>query len=153
MELNVFEYFKDYKRTTNGPMTPEEQGTSLFLAGNMGQQIREYADVYATKNRLSRRHFFRTASGLAACMLAVNKITGMPFFDVTEAAAAEPAAAKEIMITRKPGADFIVDAHTHICWRKDGYIPGVNTTERACGLSISSTTLARAWGCRRAPRT
>ena len=53
MELNVFEYFKDYKRTTNGPMTPEEQGTSLFLAGNMGQQIREYADVYATKNRLS----------------------------------------------------------------------------------------------------
>ena len=130
MELNVFEYFKDYKRTTNGPMTPEEQGTSLFLAGNMGQQIREYADVYATKNRLSRRHFFRTASGLAACMLAVNKITGMPFFDVTEAAAAEPAAAKEIMITRKPGADFIVDAHTHICSRKDGYIPGVNTTER-----------------------
>jgi len=63
-------------------------------------------------------------------MLAVNKITGSRFFDVTEAAAAEPTAAKEIMITRKPGADFIVDAHTHICWRKDGYIPGVNTTER-----------------------
>ncbi len=130
MEFNVFEYFKDYKRTTNGPMTPEEQGTSLFLAGNMGERIREFADVYAAKNRLSRRHFFQTASGLAACMLAVNKITGSRFFDVTEAAAAEPTAAKEIMITRKPGADFIVDAHTHICWRKDGYIPGVNTTER-----------------------
>ena len=38
MELNVFEYFKDYRRTTNGPMTPEEQGTSLFLAGNMGSR-------------------------------------------------------------------------------------------------------------------
>ena len=130
MEFNVFEYFKDYKRTTNGPMTPEEQGTSLFLAGNMGERIREFADVYAAKNRLSRRHFFQTASGLAACMLAVNEITGMRFFEVTEAAAAEQAAAKEIMITRKPGADFIVDAHTHICSRKDGYIPGVNTTER-----------------------
>ncbi len=55
MEFNVFEYFKDYKRTTNGPMTPEEQGTSLFLAGNMGERIREFADVYAAKNRLSRR--------------------------------------------------------------------------------------------------
>ena len=103
MEFNVFEYFKDYKRTSNGPMTPEEQGTSLFLAGNMGERIREHADVYAAQARLSRRHFFRTATGLAACMLAVNKITGMRFFDVTEAAAAEPAAAKEIMITRKPG--------------------------------------------------
>ena len=34
MEFNVFEYFKDYKRTSNGPMTPEEQGTSLFLAAS-----------------------------------------------------------------------------------------------------------------------
>ena len=81
MEFNVFEYFKDYKRITKGPMTPEEQGTALFLAGNMGERIREFADVYAEKNRLSRRHFFQTASGLAACMLAVNKITGMGFFD------------------------------------------------------------------------
>jgi hypothetical protein len=66
MEFNVFEYFKDYRRTTNGPMTPEEQGTSLFLAGHMGERIRQRADVYAAKNRLSRRHFFRTASGFAA---------------------------------------------------------------------------------------
>ena len=53
MEFNVFEYFKDYKRITKGPMTAEEQGTSLFLAGNMGERIREFADVYAAKNRLS----------------------------------------------------------------------------------------------------
>src|SRR3984893_14493492 len=130
MEFNVFEYFKDYKRTYNGPMTPEEQGTSLFLAGNMGERIREHMDSYAEKAHLSRRHFFGTACGFAAAMLAVDKITGMQFFEVTEAAAAESAAAKEIMITRKPGADFIVDAHTHVCWRKDGYIPGVNTTEK-----------------------
>ncbi len=130
MEFNVFEYFKDYKRTSNGPMTPEEQGTSLFLAGPMGGRIGEHVDAYASKVGLSRRHFIGTASGFAAAMVAVNKITGMRFFEVAEAAAIDPAAAKEIMITRKPGADFIVDAHTHICWRKDGYIPGVNTTER-----------------------
>jgi uncharacterized protein len=34
------------------------------------------------------------------------------------------------MISRKAGLDFIFDAHTHICTRKDGYIPGVNTTEK-----------------------
>jgi hypothetical protein len=130
MEFNVFEYFKDYKRTSNGPMTPEEQGTSLFLAGHMGQRIREHVDAAAIKAGLSRRHFIGTASGFAAAMLAVNKVTGMRFFEVTEAAAYDAAAAKEIMIARKPGADFIVDAHTHICWRKDGYIPGVNTTEK-----------------------
>jgi hypothetical protein len=59
-------------------------------------------------------------------MLAVNKITGMQFFEVTKAEAADQAAAKEIIISRKAGPDFIVDAHTHICTRKDGYIPGVN---------------------------
>ena len=47
MEFNVFEYFKDYQRITKGPMTPEEQGTSLFLAGNMGERIREFADWIA----------------------------------------------------------------------------------------------------------
>jgi hypothetical protein len=56
-------------------------------------------------------------------MLAVNKITGMQFFEVTEAEAADQVAAKEIMISRKAGPDFIVDVHTHICTRKDGYIP------------------------------
>jgi len=55
-------------------------------------------------------------------MLAGNQITGMKFFDVTEAEAYEPAAAKEIKITRKPGPTSSSIAHTHICTRKDGYI-------------------------------
>src|SRR5437899_2919725 len=130
MEFNVFEYFKDYKRTANGPMTPEEQGTSFFLGGPMGPQIRHHAEPYADKAGVSRRNFFGTTAGFAATMLAVNKITGMQFFEVSEAEAADLAAAKEIMISRKSGSDFIVDAHTHICTRKDGYIPGVNTTEK-----------------------
>src|SRR5215831_15963468 len=125
MEFNVFEHFKDYKRTTDGPITHQAQGTSFFLGGPMGRRIREQAEPYADQAGVSRRTFFGTASGFA-----VNKITGMQFFEVTEAEAADQAAAKEIMISRKAGPDFIVDAHTHICTRKDGYIPGVNTTEK-----------------------
>src|SRR5216117_1912681 len=77
MEFNVFEYFKRYKRTTPGPRTPEEQGTSFFLAGHMGERISEHVDVYAAKAGMSRRNFLGTASGFAAAMLAVNQITGM----------------------------------------------------------------------------
>src|SRR5947209_18206418 len=109
MEFNVFEYFKGYKRTTPGPMTPEEQGTSYFLAGHMGERISEHVDVYAAKAGLSRRNFLGTASGFAAAMLAVNEITGMNFLDVTKAEAADPAAAKEIKVPRKRGPDSIVD--------------------------------------------
>src|ERR1700745_906074 len=110
MEFNVFEHFKDYKGTTDGPVTPEAQGTSFFLGGPMGKRIREHVEPYADKSGRSRRAFFGTASGCAATMLAVNKITGMQFFEVAEAEAAEQAAAKEIMISRRAGTpDFIVD--------------------------------------------
>jgi len=146
MELNVFEYFKGYQRTTHGPMTPEEQGASYFLAGHMGERISQHVDGHAAKARMSRRNFLGSASGFAAAMLAVNNITGMKFFEVTEAEAMDPAAAKEIKVARKPGADFIVDAHTHICWRKDGYIPGVNTTERGMWFVQLLDDLGKAMG-------
>ena len=146
MEFNVFEHFKDYKRTTDGPVTPEAQGTSFFLGGPMGKRIREHAEPYADKAGVSRRMFFGTASGFAATMLAVNKITGMQFFEVTEAEAADQAAAKEIIISRKAGPDFIVDAHTHICTRKDGYIPGVNTTEKGMWFVQLLDNLGKAQG-------
>src|SRR5256712_8195059 len=115
MEFNVFEYFKGYKRTTPGPMTPEEQGTSYFLAGHMCERISEHVDVYAAKAALSRRNFLGTASGFAAAMLAVNEIPGMPVFDVTNAQAADPAPRKEIKGGPKPGADFILIVRTHNC--------------------------------------
>src|SRR5207244_10271928 len=134
MEFNVFEYFKGYKRTTRGPMTPEEQGTSFFLAGHMGEQISERVDTCAAKARLSRRNFLGTASGFAAAMLAVNEITGMKFFEVTEAEAYDVAAAQDIKVGRKPGSDFVVDGHNHFCWRKPGYIPGVTTSDRGMWL-------------------
>src|SRR5438876_9939326 len=101
MEFNVFEYFKGYKRTTRGPMTPEEQGTSFFLAGNMGEQISERVDTCAAKDRLSRRNFLGTASGLAAAMLAVDEINGMQFFGLPEAEAYHVAAEQATQVARK----------------------------------------------------
>ncbi|PYO48490.1 MAG: hypothetical protein DMD84_21025, partial [Candidatus Rokuibacteriota bacterium] len=146
MEFNVFEHFKGYQRTTSGPRTPEEQGTAFFLGGHLGPQISEHIDASAARSGLSRRSFLGTASALPAAMLAVNKITGMRFFDVTEAEAYEPAAAKEIKVNRKPGQDFIVDAHTHICTRQDGYIPGVNTSERGMWFVQLLDDLGKAMG-------
>jgi hypothetical protein len=35
MEFNVFEYFKGYQRTTRGPMTPEERGSSRHANLNL----------------------------------------------------------------------------------------------------------------------
>src|SRR5262245_32826040 len=134
MEFNVFEYFKGYQRSSHGPVTPEEQGTRFFLGGHMGDRIGQRVDSYAARAGLSRRNFMGTASGFAAAMLAVNQITGMKFFEVSEAEAYDQAAAKEMKVARKPGTDFIVDAHTHICTRKDGYIPGVNTREQGMWL-------------------
>ena len=53
MEFNVFEYFKGYNRTTNGPRTPEEQGTAFFLGGHLGPQISEQIDHSAAKAGMS----------------------------------------------------------------------------------------------------
>ena len=92
MEFNVFEHFKGYHRTTRGPMTPEEQGTRFFCAGHLGERISEHIDASAARAGLSRRNFIGTASGFAAAMLAVNKITGMRFFEVSEAEAYDQAA-------------------------------------------------------------
>ena len=93
MEFNVFEHFKGFERTSDGPRTPEEQGTRFFLGGHLGPRISEHLDVSAAKAGLSRRNFLASASALPAAMLAVNNVTGMRFFDVTPAEAYEPAAA------------------------------------------------------------
>ena len=96
MEFNVFEYFKGYHRTSRGPITPEEQGTRFFCAGHMGDRIGEQIDTYAAKAGLSRRNFIGTASGFAAAMLAVNKITGMKFFEVSGGRGLRPGCGEEI---------------------------------------------------------
>ncbi len=146
MEFNVFEYFKGFQRAANGPMTPQAQGSALFLGGHLGEQLTPHVDAYAARAGLSRRNFLGTASGFAAAMLAVNKVTGMKFFDVSEAEALEPAAAHELNVARKTATSFIVDQHTHICIRKDGYIPGVNTTEKGMWFVQLLDDLGKAMG-------
>jgi hypothetical protein len=146
MEFNVFEHFKGFKRIADGPMTPQAQGSALFLGGHLGEQISPHVDAYAQKAGVSRRNFLGTASGFAATRRAVNKVTVMIFFDVAEAEPYDGAAASEIMVAKKAGTEFIVDQHTHICIRKDGYIPGVNTTEKGMWFVQLLDDLGKAMG-------
>jgi hypothetical protein len=79
-------------------------------------------------------------------MLAVNEVTGMRFFEVSEAEAYDPAAKQELSVTRKAGTDFIVDVHSHICTRKDGYVKGVNTSEKGMWFVQLLDDLGKAMG-------
>jgi len=146
MEFNVFEHFKGIEKIPKDPTNNDQQGTSFFLTGHMGEQISSHLDDYAAKAGMSRRNFVKSACGFAAAMLAVNKITGTKFFDVEEAEAYDPAARKELSVARKAGTEFIVDQHTHICWRKDGYVPGVNTTEKGMWFVQLLDNLGKAMG-------
>src|SRR5256712_13126196 len=113
MEFNVFEYFKGYKRTTPGPMTPEEQGTSYFLAGHMGERMSEHVDVYAAKAGLSRSNVLGTASGFAAARLSVRGITGLTFCNATKGEATDPGAGRDIQGRRRPVPGCTGHRHTH----------------------------------------
>jgi uncharacterized protein len=70
----------------------------------------------APKLGLSRRDFLRTSSGMAASFLAMNAVFGR-FFDVAEAEAADPAAAKAAAGDRF----FIFDVQLH--YVGDAYDP------------------------------
>jgi len=83
------------------PKTRQQRQVDAVLAG--------YADQCGGKRGLTRRSFFRTASGMAAAMLAINKVFGDRFFDVQEVEAADEAAA----IEAKKSDQFILDVQTH----------------------------------------
>jgi hypothetical protein len=53
VEFNVFERFKDFRPTTDGPVTTQAQGISFFLGSPMGKRIREHAEPYADKAGVS----------------------------------------------------------------------------------------------------
>jgi hypothetical protein len=146
MEFDVFKHFKGIEKIPKAPMHPYEQGTAFFTTGQMGERIRDHLDEFAAKARVSRRNLLKSVCGFTGAMLAVNKITGMRFFDVTEAEASQTQAATEKSAALKAGSDFVVDQHTHICWRKDGYIPGVNTTEKGMWFVQLLDNLGKAMG-------
>jgi predicted TIM-barrel fold metal-dependent hydrolase len=143
-----FDIFKLYRGLRGAKLdwNPYEQGTAYFTGGQLGEHIQPHVDECAGKSRLSRRGFLKSACGFSAAMLAVNKVTGMKFFDVQEAEAHDLTTAQARTVALRAGKDFVIDSHTHICWRKDGYVPGVNTSERGMWFVQLLDDLGKAMG-------
>ena len=121
--------FKGIDGTIVNPANPYEQGSAYFTHGDLGDQVQNHMEELAEKTEVGRRDFFRSACGFAGAMLAVNAATGMKFFNVNEAEAREVAATAEVKSFLKGNMGPVVDQHTHICTRAEGYIRGVNTTD------------------------
>jgi uncharacterized protein len=73
-------------------------------------RLLDLADALARKQGLTRRRFFQTTAGMAACYVAMNETFGN-FFDATHAEAATPEMADERADSLKD--QFIMDMHTH----------------------------------------
>jgi predicted TIM-barrel fold metal-dependent hydrolase len=73
-------------------------------------RLKVLADELAGRQSMSRRQFFRTASGMAAAFIAMNEVYG-PLFDVDRAEAATP----EMAVARagELSGQFVFDGHTH----------------------------------------
>ena len=84
------------------PQTPQQRRVEA--------RIMELADKYGAKQGLDRRQFLSTSCGMAAAFLAMNDVFGH-FYDVSEAEAADPAAAAERAEALK--GQFIFDDQTH----------------------------------------
>ena len=72
--------------------------------------IKEYADEYGRKQGMDRRRFLKSASGMAAAFLAMNKVFG-PVWLVSEAEAADTDMADER--AKQLSKQFIFDDQTH----------------------------------------
>src|SRR3712207_58417 len=73
-------------------------------------RVKEYGAELAKKHNMTRRAFFKTASGMAAAFLAMNDTYG-PLFGVSRAEAATPEMADERAKALKN--QYIMDMHTH----------------------------------------
>ena len=73
-------------------------------------RLKEVGEALAGRLGMSRRKFFRTASGMAASYLVMNQVYG-PLFSVSEAEASTPELAEARAETLK--GQMVFDAHTH----------------------------------------
>jgi predicted TIM-barrel fold metal-dependent hydrolase len=71
-------------------------------------RLKEISERSAQRQGLSRRDFFRTGSGIAAALLALNQVFG-PVYDVHAEEADDPKAFEE----KWPKDQFIFDVQTH----------------------------------------
>ena len=89
MEFNILNHFKGLEEMPTDPLKADEIGTSLFMTGNMGPKISKKMDEKAKAAGMSRRGFIKSSLGFSAAMLAANEVTGMKFFEVGAASAAD----------------------------------------------------------------
>ena len=146
MEFNILQHFKGLEHLPMDPFNGDEIGTSLFLTGNMGPKISAKMDGYAKQAGMSRRNFLKSSLGFSAAMLAANEVTGMKFFEVGAAEAADVDAKNEAIQLARASSDFIVDVHTHVCTRPGHYVEGVNTTTRGMWFVQLLDDLGKAFG-------
>ena len=95
-------------------------------------------DTLAQRHGMSRRQFFRTASGMAAAFLAMNEVYGR-LYDVSVAEAQAPDAAKERAAALSK--QFVMDCHTHFL-RDDTRIMGFVRQREAVGKAGWNPALA-----------
>ena len=112
------------------PQTPRQREVEA--------RLKEAGTALARRHGISRRQFFRTASGMAAAFLAMNEVYGA-LYDVTRAEAQTPEMAKE-----RAGAlakQFIMDCHTHFL-RDDTRLMGFVRAREAVGKAGWNPALA-----------
>jgi len=107
-----------------------------FLPGAQTSKQKEYearvkalGAELAKKQGLTRRKFFKSASGMAAAFLAMNDTYG-PVFGVSRAEAATPEMANER--AQSLSGQFIMDMHTHFL-RDDTTLEGFARSREAVG--------------------
>ncbi|MFM8990251.1 MAG: amidohydrolase, partial [Alphaproteobacteria bacterium] len=87
------------------------------------------ADEHGARRGLSRRGFFRSASGMAAAFVAMNEVYG-PLYGVDRAEAAVPGAAEERLAQLRD--EYVMDVHTHFR-RDDTRLEGFARAREAVG--------------------
>ena len=112
------------------PQTPRQRQVEA--------RTRALGDALARRHGLSRRQFFRTASGMAAAFLAMNEVYGA-LYDVSEAEAQTPEMAKQRASTL--ARQFVMDCHTHFL-RDDTRLMGFVRARDAVGKAGWNPALA-----------
>src|SRR5215475_12915329 len=103
------------------PQTPRQREVEARIK-SLGAEL-------ARKQGVSRRQFFKTASGMAAAFLVMNEVYGH-LYDVTRAEAADKDMAGDR--AKALSGQFIMDTHTHFL-RDDTRIQGFLRQREAVG--------------------
>ena len=101
-------------------------------------RIKSLGSELAKRQGISRRRFFKTASGMAAAFVAMNDVYG-PLFGASLAEAATPELANQL--ARENSGQFIMDMHTHFL-RDDTRLEGFVRSREAVGKAGWNPALA-----------